>query len=102
MKKVKKPDWISQQDWDDLDIPEQTAEDFARARPAREVDPELVAAYEQGRIRYPGQRGRQKEPTKVAVNIRLSPDVVAFFKSKGKNWQTRIDEALQAFVNVAR
>lgn len=30
----------------------------------------------------------------MPISIRLSPEVVAHFKAKGKGWQTRIDEAL--------
>ncbi len=47
-------------------------------------------------------RGPQKDPTKQAVSLRLSPEVVSFFKAKGKGWQTRIDDALKAFVAVAK
>lgn len=71
-----------------------------RFRPAREVDPELVAAYESGNLRYRGQRGAQKEPTKVAINLRVSPEVLAFFKSKGAGWQTRMNRTLQAIVDA--
>ena len=39
-------------------------------------------------------RGPQKTPTKVAVSIRLSPEVVQHFKAKGPGWQARIDDAL--------
>ncbi|WP_228259553.1 BrnA antitoxin family protein [Siculibacillus lacustris] len=42
------------------------------------------------------RRGRPKSATpKVAVNIRLSADVVARFKAGGRGWQTRIDAALK-------
>jgi uncharacterized protein (DUF4415 family) len=43
-------------------------------------------------------RGPQKAPTKVLTALRLSPDVVAFFKATGKGWQTRIDDALKDYV----
>jgi uncharacterized protein (DUF4415 family) len=43
--------------------------------------------------------GRPKSATpKQAVNIRLSPEVVAHFKVGGLGWQTRIDEALRKLV----
>ena len=42
------------------------------------------------------RRGRPKSDNpKIAVNIRLSPDVVARFKAGGRGWQTRIDAALK-------
>lgn len=48
--------------------------------------------------RMPGQRGRQKSPTKVQVSMRVSPEVVSYFKSKGEGWQTRMDEALKEYI----
>jgi uncharacterized protein (DUF4415 family) len=40
-------------------------------------------------------RGPQKAPTKVLTTIRLDADVLAFFRSKGRGYQTRINEALR-------
>jgi uncharacterized protein (DUF4415 family) len=54
--------------------------------------------WEQAIIRRPGTRGPQKTPTKKPIAIRLSPDVVADFKSTGAGWQSRIDEALRTFL----
>jgi len=81
----------------DPDNPELDDDWFKRARPAKEVLPPEV--YE-GLVamRKPGQRGPQKAPTKVQVNIRLSPEVVEYFKAGGDGWQTRIDEHLREFV----
>jgi uncharacterized protein (DUF4415 family) len=47
-----------------------------------------------------GQRGPQKAPRKVATAIRLSPDVINFFKSSGRGWQTRMDDALREYVKA--
>ncbi|MBF0182734.1 MAG: BrnA antitoxin family protein [Magnetococcales bacterium] len=44
------------------------------------------------------RRGRQKSPTKVPVTIRLDPNVVSFFRSQGKGWQTRMDQALREWI----
>jgi uncharacterized protein (DUF4415 family) len=79
-----------------------TKAELKRLRPAREVDPALVAAYERGTLRYRGQRGHQKAPTKVDMHIRVSPEVVAFFKSKGPGWQTRMNQVLESIVAAAR
>lgn len=68
--------------------PEWTAEDFANAKPAAEL-PEAIKAF------FPKTRGPQKAPKKVAVSIRLSTEVVDYFKSGGPGWQNRIDEALR-------
>jgi uncharacterized protein (DUF4415 family) len=71
----------------DPDNPEWTAEDFKRAKPFAEVFPDLS---ESRRV-----RGPQKEPTKVAVSLRLTREVVERFKAAGPGWQTRMDEALK-------
>jgi uncharacterized protein (DUF4415 family) len=79
-----------------------TARELRTARPMREAFPEVVAAYERGTLRYRGQRGAQKAPTKVDMHIRVSPEVVAFFKSKGPGWQTRMNQVLESIVDAAR
>jgi uncharacterized protein (DUF4415 family) len=68
--------------------PKWTKEDFAKARPFAEVFPELAASIRRG-------RGPNKAPTKKLVSLRLSPDVLAHYKSKGPGWQTTIDETLR-------
>ena len=35
---------------------------------------------------------------KVSTTIRLSPDVIDYFKAGGRGWQTRIDEALREWI----
>lgn len=76
------------------DNPEWTEEDFAAARPFAEAFPELAATMR--------TRGKQKRPTKVSTTIRLSPEVIAYFKAGGEGWQSRIDEALQQWVSEHR
>ena len=46
-------------------------------------------------VRRPGQRGKQKHPTKQLVSLRLSPAVLEYFKATGPGWQTRIDDILK-------
>jgi uncharacterized protein (DUF4415 family) len=70
-----------------------TKRELATARPLRGVFPELAA--------YSRSRAKKGEPAKQAISIRLSPEVIAFFKAKGPNWQTRINRALKAFVDAA-
>lgn len=77
------------------EVRELTREDFKRMRLAREVVPEIVKAYEEGRLKV---RGPQKKPTKVQMTLRVSREVVDFFKSKGKGWQSRMDKALKEYV----
>ena len=73
------------------DNPELTKEDFACARPFREVFPDLSASIRKG-------RGPNKAPTKKLVSLRLSPEVIEHFKSTGSGWQSRIDETLRKAV----
>jgi len=61
----------------DPDTHEITDEEFARMRPV----------------------GRPKaETTKERISIRLSPEVVDYFRDTGKGWQTRMDQALKDYV----
>lgn len=40
--------------------------------------------------------GRPRKPdAKKSVHLRLSPDVLAYFRRTGPGWQTRIDETLR-------
>ena len=44
--------------------------------------------------------GRPKlENPKQSITIRLNPEILDFFKSQGKGWQTRINDTLQKYVN---
>lgn len=45
--------------------------------------------------RKPGQRGRQKAPTKQQITVRLDRDVVERFRATGRGWQSRINQALK-------
>ena len=71
----------------DPDNPEWTARDFRQAKPFAEAFPALSEG--------PHGRGPQKAPTKVAVSLRLTREVVERFKADGPGWQTRMDEALK-------
>jgi uncharacterized protein (DUF4415 family) len=46
-----------------------------------------------------GVRGPQKAPTKVRVSLRLSPEVVDYFRATGEGWQTRMDRELLDLVH---
>jgi uncharacterized protein (DUF4415 family) len=82
---------------DSGEVRELTEQDFKKMRPAKEVIPQIVKAYEQGRLRV---RGPQKTPKKSQMTLRLSQDVVVFFKAKGRGWQTKIDNALKEYVKT--
>lgn len=45
-------------------------------------------------------RGRPKSPTaKQLISVRYSPEVVAYFKSTGEGWQSRMDGILRKYVS---
>ena len=46
-----------------------------------------------------GVRGPQKAPTKVRVSVRLSVEVVEYFRATGAGWQTRMDGELLKMVH---
>lgn len=85
---------------DDEDNPLWTAEAFAEAMTVDELPPDLhdavLAAFPKTKL-----RGPQKAPTKVAVSLRLSRDVVDHYRATGEGWQTRIDEALREAIRRA-
>ena len=71
----------------DDENPEWTAADFARAKPFSNLPPSLQATL----------RGRPKAAQpKVAISLRLAPDVLAAWKAGGAGWQTRMATALAA------
>jgi len=44
-------------------------------------------------------RGRPRsENKKLLVSVRYSPEVVAYFKSTGQGWQSRMDGVLRKYV----
>lgn len=70
------------------DAPYLTDEQIKQLRPAKEYFAELG-------IPMPKPMGRPKaEAVKRSVTIRMDEDVVAYFKSGGPGWQTRMHEAL--------
>ena len=73
----------------DPDNPPLTRARLAKFRPAREVVPNIVAAYLRRRGRPP-----EGEASKVQVTLRLDPAVIAHFKATGEGWQTRINQTL--------
>ncbi|MBX9706734.1 MAG: BrnA antitoxin family protein [Caulobacteraceae bacterium] len=73
------------------DVPPLTAEDFARARPARAVFSDEALS------QFRPRRGRPSvEERKVQVSIRIEPKILAAFKATGTGWQTRINDVLRA------
>lgn len=76
----------------DAENPEWTEARFARAKRLHELPPDLQKLLKKG-------RGPQQAPTKKLISIRLSKDVLAALRAKGRGWQGLADETLRrAFV----
>jgi uncharacterized protein (DUF4415 family) len=84
----------------DDDNPEWTEADFARATKFPK-DMKLKDLKPGELVRLLAKRGPQRAPTKIPVSIRLSPEVISYFKAKGPGWQSRIDEALRKIAKKA-
>lgn len=67
-------------------------------KPLADVLPELAQASEQGKLELKKMGRPKADVTKERVTIRLSPEVTDFFRSQGRGWQTRLDEALKEYV----
>ena len=80
----------------DEDNPTWTEADFERARPASEVLPsDVLAAFR--------PRGRPKAAVKkVAVKLRLDPDVLEGYRARGERWQTLMNSVLREGLSQQR
>ena len=77
-------------------VRELTSEDIRAMRPASEVLPKKLLDVLAKRKR--GERGPQKEPKKISITVRYSPEVVEYFKATGDGWQTRMDKVLKNYI----
>jgi uncharacterized protein (DUF4415 family) len=82
----------------DVESPELTDEELASLRPASEALPPQLFAALTGR--KPGQRGKQKTPTKEMITLRVDHDVVAAYRDTGPGWQRRMNDALRSGVKT--
>jgi uncharacterized protein (DUF4415 family) len=76
-----------------------TASEDRAIRKAARADPDaqpLSVAQFQAMV---PARGRPKSATrKTLLSVRYSPEVLAFFRSTGEGWQSRMDGVLRAYV----
>lgn len=85
---------LTDDDGEVRDLTGWTRENFARAIPFSGLPRSLQVKLSSRK------RGPQKAPTKVAVSIRLSKDVVDKLRSTGEGWQGKVDDALRAWMNL--
>ncbi len=84
-------DWV-----DPNDAPELTEAFFDEA--TLKINDEIVSASEVNEA-FKRRVGRPKSANpKKAISIRLSVDVLEYFKSTGRGWQTRVDKVLYQYM----
>ena len=80
---------------DDPDTFELSDDWLSDAKPSHEAIPHILERHRQS-------RGKQKEPTKTAIHIRLDADIVDWFKNGvdgERGYQTRINRALREYIS---
>jgi uncharacterized protein (DUF4415 family) len=83
----------------DGEVRELTTKDFKHFKPASEVLPELLGAELAEELLRPKKTGRpHASAPKIFTCIRLDPDVLEAFRSTGKGWQTRMNDALKEWL----
>lgn len=81
-----------------LNTPEEDVVITAAALSAPDCPPITDEGWEQVKPRL-FRGGRPKSTVhKEHINIRLSPDVLQYYRSLGKGWQTKIDEELRKMI----
>lgn len=79
-----------------------TTEEDKAITAAAKSDPDaqpLTPKQLKGMVPLKALRGRPKsENKKLLVSVRYSPEVVAYFKSTGEGWQSRMDSVLRKYV----
>jgi len=75
--------------------------DWARVRALKDKDIKLSAEHPEAKVKHIVRgivrRGLKPVPPKAAIALRLDADVLAWFKSQGRGYQTRINAVLRAF-----
>jgi len=66
---------------------------------AADADDYEASADDFAQFQQLAKMGRPKAAvTKESVTIRLSPEVVGYFRASGKGWQTRLEQALKEYM----
>ncbi|SFV69504.1 hypothetical protein MNB_SUP05-5-150 [hydrothermal vent metagenome] len=77
------------------EVRELTAEDFKSAKAFKDIHPNM----DLNNITVKPLGRPKKETTKQAISIRLDADIIGFFKSSGKGWQSKINEVLRSSIS---
>ncbi|MDM8541831.1 BrnA antitoxin family protein [Desulfococcaceae bacterium HSG7] len=85
-----KPNNVKQKDWDAVESPPLSDDLLKKMRPVRELHPDRPYRV----------RGHQELSAKTPISIRLSEDVIDYFQSEGRDWQTKINDILREYVKT--
>ncbi|WP_295401884.1 BrnA antitoxin family protein [uncultured Thiocystis sp.] len=79
-----------------FDLP--SPEEEARIRKGISADPDTRELSEEEMVQLRPLGRLKVAVTKQPISIRLSPEVLEYFKATGPGWQTRIDQVLREYV----
>ena len=73
-------------------------EELAQMRPAAEVDPSLVAAYNNGTLRISTDTLANMRGAKEEVTLSLDKGLLKYFTQSGEGWEQRLNDTLRGVV----
>ncbi len=84
----------------DEENPEWAAEDFKKARPARELLHEIFSKDVADGMLAPKTGRPLGSGVKSSTTVRFDKDILDTFKATGKGWQTRMNNALREWLKT--
>ena len=79
--------------------------DWARVRTLKDQDILRTSEHSEADVRHIVRaivrRGLRPVPPKASVSLRVDADVLAWFKSQGRGYQTRMNAVLRAFKDAS-
>lgn len=89
------------QPWSDPDDAPELTDEFFDKGVWMVGDQEVLRSEGEAALSKAIRRGRPRSgDNKVLLSVRYSQDVVAYFRSTGAGWQTRMDEALRVWIKA--
>lgn len=74
------------------------AQNLNAMRSLNEVMPKLVQAQQRGELKARAVGRPKAEQPKQSVTVRYDAEIIEYFKSTGKGWQTRMNDALDEWI----
>lgn len=92
---------LPEPDLTDPENPRLTKAYFARAKGPESLPPEVLAAFPKT-LESMARRGAGRKPRKLSQTLRIDPDVLTWFKTSGRGWQSRINAVLREAMERGR